>query len=414
MGRLLLESHRHPKLPRLTLDLRADSRYWQARTFLDGKVRLKSTKVESLPAAFRVAEAWYRQELRASIAVAREHPLDRLASTPTIGELYASYRTMLTKARRAYCDTKWGAVAPFWRAVPVTDVTAAKVREYYKTRRRHKTQYGDVPTNNTLAKDATLLRAILKHAIEERHISDLPPLPKPGKILDNPRPWLTRDEFNHLLTVATRRLSEARGNRRLTQQRLDLYQFIITMVETCMRVEELRQLTAGQVRFRDGYALVDVRGKRGHRQAVASGAAFGVLEMRVEGLADPEERIGRGDPELRIQERLAPRDRVWRYSQRDGFANLLDAAGLAEDAFGNPRNLKCLRSTGISLRVLTGAPSPNLVGIARQAGTSIEVIDRYYVRRLSAEMFPELRDSVIPEPPDPADGYDDSSDWLAE
>jgi integrase len=393
MSRVLLESHVHPKLPRLYLDLRAISRYWYARTYLDGKVRLKSTKVESLPAAFRVAEAWYRQELRASVVAAREHPLDRLASTPTIGELYASYRTTLAKARRTYCDTKWGAVASFWRAVPVTDVTAAKVRDFYRSRRKHKTQYGDVLTNNTLAKDATLLRAILKYAIEERHISDLPPLPKPGKILDNPRPWLTRDEFDHLLTVALRRLSEVSGNRRLTQQRLDLYQFIVTMVEACMRVEELRQLTAGHIRFRDGYALMDVRGKRGHRQAVAGGVAFEVLQMRVEG--------------------LAPGDRVWRYSQRDGFANLLDAAGLAEDSFGNPRNLKCLRSTGISLRVLAGAPSPNLVAIARQAGTSIEVIDRYYVRRLSAEMFPEMRDSVIPEPPDPADGYD-WSDWPAE
>lgn len=382
MGRMLLESHRHPKLPRLTLDLRADSRYWQARTYLDGKVRLKSTKVETLPAAFKVAEDWYKRELRASVAAAREHPLDRLASTPTIGELYANYRTTLTKARRAYCDTKWGAVAPYWRAVPVTDVTAAKVREFYATRRRHKTQYGDVPTNNTLAKDVTLLRAILKYAIEERHLSELPPLPKPGKIVDNPRPWLTKDEFDDLLTVALHRICEVDGtlggnNRRLARQREDVYEFIITMVETCMRVEELRHLKAGQVTFRDGYALVDVRGKRGYRQAVAGGMALPILRRRVEG--------------------RAPGDRLWRHSQRDGFANLLDAAGLATDAFGNPRNLKCLRSTGISFRVLAGAPSPNLVAIARQAGTSIEVLDRYYVRRLSAEMFPQMRESVIPD-----------------
>jgi integrase len=227
--------------------------------------------------------------------------------------------------------------------------------------------------------------------VEEQHCSELPPLPKPGRILDNPRPWLTRDEFADLLTHAEWRLWQARDNRRLDRQRTDLYQFIVTMVETCARVEELRQLKAGQVTFRDGYALVDLRGKRGHRQAVAGGEAFRILRQRVEG--------------------LAPGDRVWRYSQRDGFANLLKEAHLATDTFGNPRNLKCLRSTGISFRVLAGAPSPNLVAIARQAGTSIEVIDRYYVRRLSAEMFPEMRDSVIPDPipadwedvPDPPD-----------
>jgi integrase len=185
------------------------------------------------------------------------------------------------------------------------------------------------------------------------------------------------------------------SNWRLRRLRADLYQFIITMVETCARVEELRQLTAGQVTFRDGYALVDVRGKRGHRQAVAGGAALDVLKLRVEGEA-PDER-------------LAPGDRVWTQSQRDGFANLLEAAGLAEDTFGNPRNLKCLRSTGISFRVLAGAPSPNLVAIARQAGTSIEVIDRYYVRPLSAEMVPEMRDSIFPTPPVPDDSI--PADW---
>ena len=59
--------------------------------------------------------------------------------------------------------------------------------------------------------------------------------------------------------------------------------------------------------------------------------------------------------------------------------------------------------------MLAGAPSPNLVAIARQAGTSIEVIDRYYVRPLSAEMFPEMRDSIFPTPPVPDDSI--PADW---
>jgi hypothetical protein len=148
-----------------------------------------------------LGESWYKKLLRASLADAKRHPLDKLATDPTIGDVYKSFRFTLTKARRAYCDTKSGAVAPFWRAIPVTDVTAARVREFYRTRRRHKTQYGDVPTNNTLAKDVTLLRAILKHAVEEQHLAAVPPLPKPGKIVDNPRPWLTRDEFDHLMPI---------------------------------------------------------------------------------------------------------------------------------------------------------------------------------------------------------------------
>lgn len=91
MGRVLLETHRHPSYPRLALDLRADSRFYQARTYVDGRVKLKSTKTDVLPTAFRVAEDWYRRELKASVEASREHPIARLTTDPTMAEQFRSY-----------------------------------------------------------------------------------------------------------------------------------------------------------------------------------------------------------------------------------------------------------------------------------------------------------------------------------
>lgn len=375
MARSILEQITHPKYPRLKLQIRARSRFWQAVTFLDGRKPQRSLKTSDPETALKIAEGWYKKLLRASVANARQHPIDRLTSTPTIAELYANYRGTLSKARREYCDTKWGAVAPFWRTVAVTDVTAQMFRDYFKTRRRHKTQYGEMPTNSTLAKDTTLLRAVLKYAIEEGHIAQLPPIPKPGKIEANPRPWFTHEEFLHLVNVANDRIVSA-TNKRTRAQRQDLYDFVIAMTESCMRVGEMQQLAAGQIQFKDDYALVDVRGKRGHRQSVVGGMAVQILKQRAEG--------------------LKPGDRLWRWTQRDGFANLLEDAKLTTDAFGNPRNAKALRCTGISFKILAGAPSPNLIAISRNVGTSVETLDRYYVKRLTGEMFAgELAKSAI-------------------
>ena len=373
MALILQETHKHPKYPRLSLDLRADSRFYQARTYLDGKVRLKSTKAtkSQLPTAFRVAEAWYKAQLKASVTEGRQHPLDKLTTDPTIAELFTNYRLTLAPHRRDYVDIKWGAIGDFWRTLTAADVTPKRVREFYTHRRRHKTQMKTVVTNNTLHKDVTLLRQILNYAIEEGHLDRLPTIPHPGAIVANPRPWLDRDEWDTLMGISDQRIRDAKANPRLRQQRQDLDDFLFFMVESMMRVSEVRNLTVGQCRVvkhkgQDAYLLSDVRGKTGHRTVVAGGDAPDIYTRRSKG--------------------LKPGDRLWEHGQRDAFRELLIAAKLRADSFGMSRNLKSIRATAISFAILKQAPTPNLLLIARNAGTSVVQLDTYYAKRLTAEM----------------------------
>ncbi len=76
--------------------------------------------------------------------------------------------------------------------------------------------------------------------------------------------------------------------------------------------------------------------------------------------------------------------RVFPQHHRDAFRELLKAADLYTDAQGFTRNYKSLRATSISFALLE--PSPNLLAIARNAGTSLTMIDQFYARRLSSEM----------------------------
>ena len=77
---------------------------------------------------------------------------------------------------------------------------------------------GTVVTNNTLHKDVTLLRQLLTYAIEEGQLAALPIIPTPGKIVANPRPWLSRDEWTHLADLAITRMVAATGNGKLHRQ----------------------------------------------------------------------------------------------------------------------------------------------------------------------------------------------------
>ncbi len=56
---------------------------------------------------------------------------------------------------------------------------------------------------------------------------------------------------------------------------------------------------------------------------------------------------------------------------------------------GFTQNFKSLRATAISFEIL-GTDQPNLLLIARNAGTSILMIDKYYAQRLSAEMGKDI------------------------
>jgi hypothetical protein len=87
-------------------------------------------------------------------------------------------------------------------------------------------------------------------------------------------------------------------NARVKQQRLDLEDFILCLIEATARVSELRNLTVGQVRVvkpkekaSDPYAVLQIRGKTGHRTVIAGGLFPDSFERRAKGLK-PGDRIG--------------------------------------------------------------------------------------------------------------------------
>jgi hypothetical protein len=373
----ILENHVHPKHSRLYVQLRSNSKVYQALTFLDGKKRQKALKKTTrLTTAFKLAEEWYQDLCRASVSVGRRHPLERLAVEPLLSELFTSYKAALdSPKKRGYAAMKWSAMKDFWATKTPSEITAQTFREFYAWRRRHSRV--ERLKNHTLHKDMMVVRQILKFAVQESQISSLPAIPKVGKIDGNPRPWLTPQEWKHLREASEILIQDAieDGEPRLATHRVDTDEFMRFMVDSMCRVDELRNL-----HFRDCQVettpqkrkilLAQVTGKRGTRDIVAGSDAAGIYTARLK-------RQG-GNLDALIFE--------GKY-HRGVFRELLKRARLHADAQGFARNFKSLRATAISFAILEGGKNPNLLMIARNAGTSAAMIDMFYAKRLTAHLW---------------------------
>jgi integrase len=70
------------------------------------------------------------------------------------------------------------------------------------------------------------------------------------------------------------------------------------------------------------------------------------------------------------------------------FNHVLEEAKLRKNNADKSRTIYSLRHTAIAMRFLKGA-SVDLLFLARNCRTSVEMIDRFYARHLSAMMAPE-------------------------
>jgi hypothetical protein len=74
------------------------------------------------------------------------------------------------------------------------------------------------------------------------------------------------------------------------------------------------------------------------------------------------------------------------------FRNILEKTGLIDGNLGQKRTIYSLRHTAIMFRLLYGR-GIDLLTLARNARTSVDMIERFYASNLTAEMNIELLQS---------------------
>ncbi len=361
---------------RVRLERINGSPYISARVFIQGKLVRKSTRVTTLAAATDVARKWYQGLLAQDHGGKRIHGrlfLDAAEAFLT----YANEAESVRKEQRKNYRQKLSLLRPFFLKVRVDEIDASFLTALRSTRAKTLTKNGDPIKAATLKKDMDFVRQVLRHAKEiEKALDVLPTFPSfAGDVWGvhpSPSPYLTSKQYRHLLAISQKRLGEADLNPRVARQRKELHAFIGLCVGAALRTGEAYSLhwsDCTEVRFEDSGEIAIkmlVTGK--HSKGSIPEHAFALKE---------------GVNAFRLLKRISPdakpTDKVFREHHRDGLRELFEAAGLRDDptAGGKMRHSKCLRPTGLSLR-LKQQPDVHLRHFAKWARTSVGMIEKFY------------------------------------
>ena len=339
-----------------------------ARASVKGKQHYLNTDTRDFDRASRIAQSWLRRLASNSET--------KGGSISAAYELYLSHLAQMGDKKKgviAFAGEKWQTIRSYLSDTECEDIKTKYLRGFLERRQHDARKRGRELKPSTLHKDLVLIRGILKAAREEEWISSIPDFPSVGTIEPNRRPWLEPDEWATLQRVAKARIREQGLNPRTKTQREELWDFCLLMVHTGARVNEIRNLRVGNCAVKANpknpkrqYLELWINGKTGRRKAIGwSGAATAYQRL--------------------VKRRsLNSNDLLFTEHHRDGFRELLEAANLRFDADGVARNLKSLRSTGIAFR-LRSNPRINLKLLGVQSGTSVQMLDTYYLKRLSVD-----------------------------
>ena len=250
-------------------------------------------------------------------------------------------------------------------------------------------------TKNTL--NATF-RNVMKMAVDEGAIDAVPSTPR-SKLKDNPRPFFRfhplvskeEDAYQALLTAA-KQMAEDKVIVRGVPVTDELYDLLLFLSHSFVRplTTELYAIRHSDVTVADDpkRLVVTVRdGKTGYRAANTMPAAVSVYERIKQRNPNAD-----GEDYIFLPEYLN-RTTAAKIIQRQ-FGELMDRSGLKVDkSTGKTHTLYSLRHTAICMRIINSEGQVNIFNLAKNAGTSVDQIERFYARflPLSKEMARNLQ-----------------------
>lgn len=369
----------------------SNSPYWMVRVW-DRKRKKYITKTTSERSSVLAKEA--AQELAISLlasqpVVPTEFTFENFAKKflnksrvqAKVGELNSNYvKTM----HWAVTNADWG-LFEFFKDKDVRELRPHSWQEYlvWVSKRRPALAPS---TQNTLA---ATFRNVLKVAQEEGAIGNIPQTPK-VKTKDNPRPFFRfhplvkkdEDAYQKLLSEA-KRMADNSVVVRGTEVTEELYDLILFVVHSFVRptTSELYALKHGDVVVEDDprrLVLNITNGKTGFRYSNTMPAAVSVYERICERNPGAAKDAHLFFPQYK--NRTTVRDIV-----RRQFKELLKRSNLTVDpATGKAFSLYSLRHTAICLRIVKSEGRVNIYNLARNAGTSVDQLERFYTRYLPA------------------------------
>jgi site-specific recombinase XerD len=358
------------------------SKFWWCRYYTQKRVLKRSTKTEDKREALQFAKKFYEEILlreRNLLPLGKSESFERCSE-----ELLAEQAQLIQRGER---NEKINLndrqklkkdILPFFKGFNLKDITYKHLNAYVaKLSERGLKQA-------TIKVHLNLIHKILMLAMREGMIEAAPMMPR-VKLKDSPRGWLTADEYEHLRSCIKEMIDEEVVVRyhKITDELRHLTTFIVNTFLRPSDVKHLRHRNIQIINSDHTYLRIQTeKSKTVNTPIVSMEAAVRIYAD----LCNLQKQTGRpcGKDDFVFFPHLPNREFALQTMRRQ-FDAALDRADLKTAATGEPRTLYSLRHTAIMFRLTLGE-NIDLLTLARNARTSVEMIERFYAKPLQAEM----------------------------
>ena len=388
---------------KLRIFLTNASRFWQVRCFLKGRTYTQSLKTTNKQAAISAAKQFFHirtAELYSDQVTARSDKRPKFADL-----LPAVLQGLQSRVKRGefaaanipiFLQRMHNSILPYFGDMSMDQIGYKELSAFMEMMSNR-----DL-TATTVHQHMVAIRKVFAHAHGNGIINTLPKFPV-IKVSDKPRGSFSVAEYRDLVRLARQRIGEPvpeafskkyRSSSEILERHgkinVDLHWLIRFMVNGFMRPSDIKYIKHKHVSIVRGkhiYLRLNLPETKKHDKPIVT------LQPAVfvyERLLARQQLDGFGSPDDYL---FLPsmQDRKWllvAYGWQ--FMYLQSLAGIAGNAAnGQTRTIYSLRHTAMTFRLLYGGKI-DLLTLARNARTSVEMIERFYASNLTAEMNIDL------------------------
>lgn len=399
---------------------RAGSAVWWVRFSIrgEGQIRKSLGTSDEVEAQRKAAKHWHEAQYR------KEHGLRAVQrSFRIVAEEFCNHMDVLAERGEVRHD-RGNRIRPlveryfipFFDKKPIDAITDADAHRYLEWRKtfwttgpgknqthidyiragkrvsRPATEMRRVPSLSSQRGEAVVLRQLFRQAAKWGYINQnqIPDVETP-RVPPSPRPSYLAKEIEALRKLAETRMTDPDINREVRRDRTILYAYVTIAANTGMRPTELKNLNWGDVlQYRDCVdkplgerdIRIRARGKGKAREFVphlGALAGFDMLWMLWKN-RNEDQAPADSDPVF------AAADGRRLTSLHNSLNALLEAANLKTDHRGKKRDAYSFRHFYISQQLRAGV---DVFALARNTGTSPDMIDKYY-GQVDVEQFKDI------------------------
>jgi len=388
---------------KLRIFLTNASRYWQVRCYLKGKTYTQSLKTTSKQAAISQAKQFFHiktAELYADKIVVRSDRKIKFADL--IPAVVVGLQARVKRGEFAaanipiFLNRMHNSILPYFGTMTMEQITYRHLNDFMEQMSNR-----DLSAT-TVHQHMVAIRKVFAHAHGNNIIKSTPKFPV-IKVADKPRGSFSLTEYRDLVRLARQRVGERvpdefskkyRSSNDILEKygriNADLHWLIRFMVNGFMRPSDIKFIKHKHVTVVRGkhiYLRLNLPETKKHDKPIVTlqPAVFVYERLLAQQIADG---YGRPDDYLFLP---SLENRKWlliAYGWQ--FMYIQSLAGIAANvANGQTRTIYSLRHTAMTFRLLYGGKI-DLLTLAKNARTSVEMIERFYASNLNAEMNIDL------------------------